>query len=108
VRWWIAVVLAGCWTGQDPPVPRPAPALAAVIAAAPHPICPVPDGDLDHGQKLVRKKHCLFCHRPRTAESMVRDCNPMGIRLAILSHTDTSNLSATDLDDLVAYVAASW
>jgi hypothetical protein len=107
VRWWIAVALAGCWMGQDPPAPRPAPAAVAAMVI-PHPACPVPDGDLDHGKQLVRKKHCLFCHKPRTAESMVRDCSPTGIRLAILSHTDTSNLSSTDLDDLVAYVAAHW
>jgi len=107
VRWWLLLGLASCWTGQDPPAPRPAP---PVVAAAPrvHKVCPVPDGDVDHGRRLVRTKHCLFCHRPKIAASIERACDPTGIRLAILGHTDTSNLSSQDLDDLVAYVVSAW
>jgi hypothetical protein len=105
---WCAIGLVGCWTAQDPPTPRPAP--RPVVAAAPHvhKECPVPDGDVDHGRRLVRTKHCLFCHRPKIAASIERACDPSGIRMAILGHTDTSNLSSQDLDDLVAYVVSAW
>jgi mono/diheme cytochrome c family protein len=109
VRWCIAIVLASCWTGQEPPPPRPAPP-PKVVAAAPrvHKDCPIPDGNVDHGRRLVRTKHCLFCHRPKIAASIERACDPSGIRMAILGHTDTSNLSPQDLDDLVAYVVSAW
>jgi hypothetical protein len=111
VRWCIAVALASCWTGQDASVPAPRPApRPPVVATAPreHKDCPVPDGDVEHGRRLVRTKHCLFCHRPKIAASIERACDPSGIRMAILGHTDTSNLSPQDLDDLVAYVVSAW
>jgi len=109
VRCCIAIVLASCWSGQDPPAPRPARPAKLVAAAPPlHRDCPIPDGNVDHGRRLVRTKHCLFCHRPKIAASIERACDPSGIRMAILGHTDTSNLSPQDLDDLVAYVVSAW
>ena len=109
MRCCIAIVLASCWTGQDATPPRPA-RPPKVVAAAPHvhKECPIPDGNVDHGRRLVRTKHCLFCHRPKIAASIERACDPSGIRMAILGHTDTSNLSPRDLDDLVAYVVSAW
>jgi len=39
---------------------------------------------------------------------MRRDCDPTGIRLAIERHTAIPTMTPQELDDLVAYVAATW
>jgi mono/diheme cytochrome c family protein len=109
MRWCLVIALAGCWSATDaPPTPRTPPVVVAAIPAEPRRDCVAPEGDLEHGRKLIKRKHCLFCHRPRVAESMRRDCDPTGIRLAIERHTAIPTMTPEELDDLVAYVAATW
>jgi hypothetical protein len=110
VRWLLVVTLAGCWSATDPApvVTAPRPSVAVVMPPPFRHDCTPPEGDLEHGRKLIRTKHCLFCHRPRVAESMRRDCDPAGIRLAIQRHTQIPTMTPKELDDLVAYVAAVW
>ena len=75
MRWWIAIGLAGCWTGKTRRRRRRDHRRRRCRCAGPRAV-PGPDGDLDHGHRLVKTKHCMFCHRPKLAESMARGCDP--------------------------------